>query len=499
MLVTRFGRISSIFFNSRLATLNCAGLIVCFAALASSIVPRTVCGADDDGIHVVQLRPGAATLPAGTVDLGSAVPAGTDISGLIVNLGAVDFKIREEAQNRLVAAGVGSLAGLQKAADGDTDPEIRSRAAAAIAKIKEADGYGPSLITVRVKDGPVTDVLKTIGEQAHVHFAPLTQDPAAVRFRAMHNIKELPGMAPNLSVLSLNVDHKPYWEVMADVCSQLHVCPVTNQQGVVQLGPQTNNWVTGSPHEIVGPYWVSVAGFSHIKQLNLFGTTSIDDQFSVRLAVFPEPKLPVKSVSRFQVVEAKDDLGNSLLPLMHHEIQKSTDSPGGSLLESSLTYPEHPGTRIALLKGQFDVLLATGIQQYRVEDVLGAPKVFNSLSNCPVTIKIESKGLSSLRVLLTGESKNLSYEQFNKSDIVLVDESGVQLQPIYEVSSSAPLRKGTQGNTFFINQLFSLDAVRHSTTATMPATTPKVDLIWSVPTSFRTITVPLLFNDLPMP
>jgi hypothetical protein len=116
-----------------------------------------------------------------------------------------------------------------------------------------------------------------------------------------------------------------------------------------------------------------------------------------------------------------------------------------------------------------------------------------------VTIKIESKGLSSLRVLLTGESKNLSYEQFNKSDIVLVDESGVQLQPIYEVSSSAPLRKGTQGNTFFINQLFSLDAVRHSTTATMPATTPKVDLIWSVPTSFRTITVPLLFNDLPMP
>ncbi len=229
-------------------------------------------------------------------------PVATDVDQLIKQLGSDDADDRDSAQKQLVEMGQQVAAKLKQAAENDEDPEIRSRASAALAQMKDSQDNGTSLITLHRKDATAQDALDAIGQQAHVHF---------LGFGAG-------GLAPRIAARTVTIDaeKKPFWDVMGEVCTQLNVCPTLDTPGrnAMRLFPVARNWISKSPHEVVGPYWVGVAGLYRARSIDLMGPASVDDQFSISLIVYPEPKLSVTQMSGLKLKEVTDDAGNSLLP-----------------------------------------------------------------------------------------------------------------------------------------------------------------------------------------
>src|SRR5581483_6995819 len=99
------------------------------------------------------------------------------------------------------------------------------------------------------------------------------------------------------------------------------------------------------------------------------------------------PKLTVTQIGDLKLKEATDDAGNSLLP----KPQAAAAAAAATLIrgvrtvnhmvESRLSYPDQPGKKIALIRGELSALLAQDVQRYEVDDVLGtAPKTTNPLN-----------------------------------------------------------------------------------------------------------------------
>ena len=149
------------------------------------------------------------------------------------------------------------------------------------------------------------------------------------------------------------------------------------------------------PHQIVGPFWISVASVYRARTIDLQGPPSIDDQFGVRMIIYPEPKLAgradlgagaqrgnrqCRSLADAQAQQQSSghSCGDDGAGDVDERCQREWVR-GNRTIETQLSYPEHAGDKIALLKGEVDVLISADIQQYVVDDVLGSQKVTNPL------------------------------------------------------------------------------------------------------------------------
>jgi len=434
-----------------------------------------------------------------------------DIDRLINQLGSDSATDRDAAEKKLEDAGAVAIPALRKAAEENNDPEVRSRAADALAQMKDRGTSDGTLITLHMKDATATDVLSAISKQAQ---AQITSNGTG-RIAGVDN-----------RTLTVDADNKPFWDVMADVCGQLSICPAldVSGRGQLRLGvPMSNqrNW-TQSPHQIVGPFWVSVASVYRARTIDLQGPPDIDDQFGVRMIIYPEPKLAVAQVSNLVLKEATDNAGHSLLPkplpagaalgnaLMMRSVTMSMGGMnlGNRTVESRLNYPEHAGDKIALLKGEVDVLISGDIQQYVVDDVLGTQKITNPLKNCTVQASVTRNGNSTTYIAtVTCNREGLSDDQWSamvnrSNDITLEDADGHALTTYSRMPMSTDTTFKSTGY-FSTNPMMGAAMIRvGGGIAPVPAGQkigePK-KLIWSVATSLKSMKVPVMFKDLPMP
>ena len=442
------------------------------------------------------------TMPAVT-----APTASPDIDKLITQLGSDNSDERDEAQKKLEAAGTSAVPALKKAAATSDDPEIKSRAAAALAAMKDLNDTGVSLITLHMKDASVHDVLAELSKQSHSQI--IGMGPGRVLGVDNRNV-------------TLDADQKPFWDVMSDLCTQLNVCPMIDLSGNAQLRLMSVNrsWMQ-APHQTVGPFWISVVGVNRTRTIDLQGPQAIDDQFSVRLMIVPEPKIAVAQMSDLTLTEATDDAGHSLMPKAARPnnaafalglvARSMTLGQTNRTIETRLSYPEQPGTKIALLKGSVDVQISQDVQQYIVDDVMGTQKITNPLKNCTVQAAVVKQG-TYYRVTIDCTREGLSDEQWlammnRASDITLEDADG---HPLTALTHMVPLP--TSDTTFKTNLLFSNNpnqamgllmgkVAAGGAAPAVPAAKigdPK-KLTWNVATSIKSMKIPVEFKDLPMP
>jgi hypothetical protein len=422
----------------------------------------------------------------------TTAPALPKVNALIQQLGSDDAGDRDTAQKQLVDLGDKIIPQLKKAADDSDDPEIRSRAAAALAQMKDLDSNGVSLITVHLKDVPVDDATSAIGQQAHATF----QEFGNLGVRGAAN-----------ATVTLDADRKPFWDVMTDLCTQLSVCPSMDASGrnVVRLFSTSRNWMTQSPHQIVGPYWIGVSSIYRTRTIDLLGPPVVDDQFMVRLVVLPEPKLAVTQMSEFVVKEATDSAGHSLMPRdrpagINHLLRSARQMNHN--VETHLFYPDQPGKKIATLRGEVTVMLAQDMQQFQVDDVLGNPKVTNPLTGCKIDAKVLRQGNDLFRVTIQCTREGLPDDQWSAmlnhmNDMTLEDADGHALASF---QTSLSMASGTTDTNFTATSLFSRNSI-----AALPANRQLIKtgdakkLTWNVATSVKPVVIPVTFKDLPMP
>ena len=408
--------------------------------------------------------------------VGGAVQSATQPSvisadEILRQLEATDVRARQAAVDRLAQLGPAAEPVLRSLLERNLDADSRKNVAVALERIHDAQVLGASLITVHVNAAPANDVLRSIEEQCQ---AILPVIP-----------KNLLDAAPRLS---LDLERRPFWEIMREVSERLGV-EYLSPEGEVRLAhsAERHHGLT-SP---AGAFLVSADAIGYRSRLN------------VELAVYAEPKVVVVRVGDFKLDRAEDDQGRPLLPL-------TTRRPGGRpwfgrggfgrFAESGprrivLPYKSPTGdvTKISHFQGSIAVLAQAGTQMWEIADPLTLTPQTRVVGTLPVTLQ---------RFSAKRSGKGYELEALIASD--LTDTAG--RDQVLDSMRSRLRLLDSEGRPF---RTGDLDATRTSEGTQVTADFsfpdpqkvqigPPTRLTWEIPAELRKVVIPFDFKDIPI-
>jgi len=307
------------------------------------------------------------------VVLGTFPPS--DPSDLVVQLGSPRYASRESAEQDLAKLGRAALPSLRAAKD-SKDPEIRTRAAALLARVEGSLLVQPTPISFNFQDIPIGQAIRSINQQTGLSLVLAPDDD--------------PSFAGRRLTLRTN-EALPFWKAIDALCiaGQLHhvpgaQTPLGQRDGAFSL--YDGRIASREPVSDSGPFRVHLASVHYQSEIHLSqvrpnpvirGTPLISPgdpgrsmsgptkQFYLQLLVAAEPRLSITQNGAVKLTTAVDDQGRSLLiPARPGTFQQSSGYFGMNpapmvRLRVDLAYPEAPGQRIRLIKGMIPVIVAT--------------------------------------------------------------------------------------------------------------------------------------------
>ncbi len=299
-----------------------------------------------------------------------------DVGALVIQLGAARYAEREAAAKELERIGRPALAALRSARD-SRDLEVRTRASSLAQKIESLLLTQATRVQIDFDKTPLPEVARSLSLQAGFKIAlyPTNlprwrqqrvnwRSPGPVDFwQAVDQLCDLAGLQYNPSmqgyvgqsepsfsltegttrVLTPVSDHGPFRVSLLSVDYHRHV-------GYAPSGPAAN--VPPPPRPALSQPDLR----NQPLQQRLNPVTSV--QFSAQLLVAAEPRLALSNVRQPQLVEAVDDLGNSLVPaatvdpfVSRHSGYFGMSTGPVVQLQAPLQRPEAAGERIKKLRG----------------------------------------------------------------------------------------------------------------------------------------------------
>ena len=402
------------------------------------------------------------------------------IDALIAQLADDDWQQRQRAQDRLVLIGEKARGALERAAGESSDPEVRERAAAALASIAQNAQAGPSIITIQGDDIPLRDVIKQLSEQCGV--ALETYPPDALEQQRGTRV-------------ALDIDHLPFWDAMRQITEKtgFTVQQWDNTGVKLMQGGQQFDGVS----QVSGAFLVSAVRVSRSRSIELGGARNAYEDFQVLIGARAEPKLRLLRVAYApNLDEAVDEHGNSLLPAANASVAGGyAIAPAGAWqLPARLSAPPDMGRRIARLRGSFDVSIQTRTEQLEVPDIVSARSVNKVAGGVRFVIKELRRNGDAWTLEMLARPDGATRDEWERmqqtlstADIKLLDERGAALARTGSSTSGGP-------EQIEMTIEFSPRAWGHDRKVGEPA-----KLVWTVPTETRDVSVPFDFKDLPIP
>lgn len=300
--------------------------------------------------------------------------------------------------------------------------------------------------------------------------------------------------------ISVNVDHRPFWEVVNLLGQQTGLFPLQESGGSGKLTLQSAGKSRCTyPVAFGGPCMFRAELFSHTRMVEYISGEPRIDNTSMNLGVFIDPKIKVTKFSQFVVVDsAEDDLGQSMLP----DPARRQNYFGGQMSLAShawdasamLKYPAKPGKKIARLKGHvtFDVQVKS--EMLTIPNLLTAKEVTITAGHYVMTVHNTTKEG-------TGSGENGNYQvKFTASRDASVEGpfnyweliNYIQVQDAQgHALTNLGIGSGRiEKNTAELTARFQ--SVGKAIGA--PAT-----LLWEAITESKELSVPFEFKDLPLP
>src|SRR5258706_5365739 len=368
----------------------------------------------------------AVTLLLSAAALGVAPSDGrhaADMEKWITQLTSDDWKERQQAMEKLVALGDDAVPRLNKLAEAPNAGEAGPRAAAAIRQIEENRIAGTSLVTMNVENVPVAQALAEIPRQAR---APLMTEPANLIAQK------------NLRPVSVNADHRPFWEVMQSFCAQaeLVVTGVSRHGREVGLGLTrgSTDWMD-KPIVLAGPLLIRADRLVRISTAHLKPPRDMTEEFTISLTAFAEPKLRVLDYSAtLRLEEVVDEKGNSLIPPADNNAPANVDVFGnireGSTshweVGATLHHPKGAGKRIVRFKASTAVQVQTRAAVLDLP-VAASKNVSRTVGGLRVTVKNLDNARREMTVYRDGRSDAEGYGvrmQLYAGEAQLFDDKG---------------------------------------------------------------------------
>jgi hypothetical protein len=416
-------------------------------------------------------RPASANPGAQAVQ--PATTASSDPASVAKQLSSPEWRERRTARETLVRLGDDAVPTLQSLVQSAPDEEARHQAQEALAQIELNRTLGPSYITLHVKDARPEEVFAEIARQCH---APLTTYPDNLWSQG------------NFPALTMDVDRKPFWEIVPGICQHFGV-DFRQYQTSLRIMRTGLNQLLGVS-EVDGPFLVVADRISYTRTRVLGGARGETTAFSMNLSLYPEPKITMlHGISSLKLIEAVDDHGNSLLPPpASRTISSGGFSAGAAQLFAPLQYPRrNPGAKITRFRADATFNVQTRSQQVQIPDILKVKDYHVSLRSMEFTVKdlTAKDGGYEMRLSIIPsptappEFRNI-FDQV-QNNLRLLDARGSELP--HRGISSSPSNDALDINLMFAN--------------TTPAHPPD-KLLWDVPVEARQITVPIHFTDIPL-
>jgi hypothetical protein len=441
--------------------------------VALSIATAGVCLADE--------APSTAPTTAPSVELAG------NVSALVAKLADPVWREREKAEKSLVAMGPSVLALLRQTLEGNLDDEARHRIESAIVKIEEQDETGASSINMDATDMPAREFFAALSKQIRAELQPAQPD-----LWQMGNFN---------SKATFHFENASFWEVMKEVQEKYNLDLVPWNDGVRLVPGGNGNAMLRGPGVVSGPFKIVAQQVYRAQTADLVNGGGTQSEFLVRFMGFCEPKLRLmQASSELQLQEAIDENGNSLLPGGNNAYSGFAGGNNGMWnFNARLKYPENnPGHRIVRLKGVMPVVLQTGYESLEIDDPLSKKNIQKTLGNVYIEVKdlVKNGDRYTLRLSATVGQENyqriqsLVYAAGNGGDIRLLDDDGRRYQ-------AASRNVNQNNNTFEATIDFISEYARRGNRKNTEATPAK--LIIRVPTTTKNVTIPLEFQDIPIP
>jgi len=273
-------------------------------------------------------------------------------TALVEQLGSPRFAERERATEELAQLGAEALPVLRAALDAK-DPEVRARAAILVEKTEALLLTQPTLVTLDIKDRPLTEAVAIIGEQAGIKLTLMPENSPAWR----------------TSVTLVESSPLPFWKALDRLCVAGNLKYNLGMQGssrnreprlTLSAGREANSLPTSD----LGPFRVQLTNLNFQRSLAFAAGPRPIEQFYMQVQVVAEPRLWVSQGGQIQIHEAEDDRGQSLMPPGGGTTTRQSGYFGMSSgavvqMQAHLKRPAHPGAKIKKLRGSVPIGVAT--------------------------------------------------------------------------------------------------------------------------------------------
>jgi hypothetical protein len=438
-------------------------------------------------------------------DAPSSKPDAPDVDADIAQLAGDDWAARQAAQDRLIARGESIAPQLMKVATTHSDREVRSRAAAAVARIEHNRVLGRTLITLHMTDVPAGQAFAELARQAR---APIPTEPSN-----LFNQK-------SVKRVSLNVDREPFWSVMQSLCAQseLEVTQITRGgREVMGLARGTSDWMD-KPTTLAGPLLIRADRLVRTSSVRLKAPRQVTGDFNISFTVFAEPKLKVLDFSSsVHVDKVTDDRGNSLLPPANADLAANVDVFGNAHeagtsnweVGATLHQPKGAGTTIVQFKGRTALLVQTDSAVLEVP-VSKAKNAAQSVGGLRITVKSVDASRAELSVVRDGREDAEWYAvrmQLSAGEARLLNEQG-QVVARHQNGVDIDDTVGAAGQRMDVKFRFAREPAddgskdggsRKDGGAGASHKAEPVTFQFHFPTETMELSVPFEFRDLPIP
>ncbi|MEI8195048.1 MAG: hypothetical protein WCI73_03980 [Phycisphaerae bacterium] len=435
--------------------------------------------------------PATATAPATPVSLSpQQVALGRKIDGLLPQLAADDFAVREEASKQLNDLGVAALPILRQRLTSISDAETKTRVGSLIEKLEEAAALSPTLVTLELKDAGIHDAVEAL---AKVVSFPIKAWPE----RGF-------GGNDNRGV-TLQVDKQPFWFVIQKISDQTPIRPMNMGGNRKGLTLQINN---AFPRRVVfsGAFAVAATSIDRQYRADLNkepGGDETSKSFAISLATFSDPRLRVlRQPSRAVLTQAVDEKGNSLIPEGNVTGDLTNENSWGYCETSfsvPLRYPEAPGATLKSLKGELHAIVQTRTAAVDFAD-LSAKNVGKKLEGMEVTFEsFTTTNPTSFAVkvkLRPGTMAKAMWQSIyqNNRQLLTVNLLDAQDKPVGE-------NGGANGGGWDkeVSYQYNFNVQDESGGRNKPSFGPPAKLRLEIATRQKDVTIPFEFKDLPIP
>ena len=297
--------------------------------------------------------------------------------------------------------------------------------------------------------------------------------------------------------VSVDVEEKPFWVVMEEICTQMNLFPANmgNNDGVtLQWRGMNSGGIFGKRPTFAGENGTVVASSiqrSHTINLDSDNPTA-SRTCGINIDGYVDPRLRVMRFSRQPSIEqAEDENGNSVLPADADQRNGSMDETNSSWqlggIFIPLDYDPEKSHKLAVLKGSIRVSAAGAVEKLEVDDLENAQGTDKTIAGRHIVLDEVKMNEKSFSIKVTISRESMSDEEWRSMFHAIIQGMKV------ESASGKRMNLGGGGGGSDKQVTYTL-----STNWSDEGDKP-VKLRWEIPTGFHDVELPFEFKDLTLP